>query len=302
MISRRHFLSSLAAGAGLVGFRFRSFGKVAEPVPPLKIGFFTDVHARPDKRVPEALKLAAGAMNEEQVDLWICGGDVIHEGHKSAAENCVESYEVFTDFLGKLDQPVHAVIGNHDFAGAFPRDGSPAASDPSAMWKSAFGEPDTYRSFELGGFRFIMLDSVELTGGPLLYRGHVDDTQLAWLAGEVATLPREQPIILTTHIPFRTTFFQAVNGPNAALPANLAVDNANEVLALFEDRNVPLVLQGHLHSDELVDWAGRKFLMGGAISGAWWRGPNRKTDFGYGIVELDGDDFRWSYQGYGWPS
>ncbi|MEM0967023.1 MAG: metallophosphoesterase [Verrucomicrobiota bacterium] len=300
MPNRREFLGSLAAGAGLIGFGFRSTAQSAVSLPPLRLGFFTDVHARTDLRVPEALNLAVKAMNEEEVDLWICGGDVINRGYLKAASECVDSFKVFTDFLGQIDQPVYPVIGNHDLAGAFPADGSPPAIDPTALWRDAFQLDGTYQSFDHGGIHYFLIDSVELTSPPLFYRGYVNQEQIAWLTKELSKIPAEKPIVLVSHIPFRTVFIQVVENPSAPLPENLVVENANEILELFKGRNLPLVLQGHLHSNELIDWAGRTFLMGGAICGGWWEGPNRDTGFGYGVVDVSDGQIQWTYKGYGW--
>lgn len=300
MISRRAFLGALAGTGVLLTARLHGSLPVAGRLPKLRLGFFTDVHARPDGEVPEALRLAAEVMKAERVDHWVCGGDVIHGGHTTAAKDCEPSFEVYRSFLDRLGQPVAHVVGNHDLAGALPQDGSPSANDPRALWRQTVGQKDVYRTLDLEGVRIFFLDSVEVVGGPSIYRGFVGPEQVDWIRRELEKTPRDQPLVLATHIPFRTTFYQEVEGPTTALPENLVVANANEVLALFKDHNLILVLQGHLHSNELIDWAGRRFLMGGAISGAWWRGPHRQTDFGYGIVEFADGRIDWTYKGYGW--
>jgi len=291
----------LSASAGWISSRTLCSAQTAHPLPDLRLGFYTDVHARPDRDAPAALDLAASVMGKESVDLWICGGDLIHGGHQTSPSKCAPLFEFYRTFLERLARPVHHVVGNHDLAGAFPADGSPSAQDPRALWREWTGHARTYRAFDAGDYRVILLDSIELTGGEKLYRGHIDQAQIEWLRQEIDSLPKDQPIILGTHIPFRTTFAQATQNPNAGHPPNLVVENANDVLDLFRDRHLPLVLQGHLHSNEWIDWAGRKFLMGGALSAAWWRGPNRRTGFGYGLVEVSGNRINWDYRGYGWP-
>ncbi len=108
--------------------------------------------------------------------------------------------------------------------------------------------------------------------------------------------------MVATHVLFRTTFLQRKENPGAGLPENLVVANANEVLAVFEGRKLPVVLQGHLHSNEVIDWAGRRFVMGSAISGGWWRGPNLETSFGFGVLEIADGRIDWEYRSYGWPA
>lgn len=297
---RRNFIRTLTLAGGLLTVRRTSWAVPGENLPNLRIGFFTDVHARPESQVVEALRRAAHAMRNESVDLWISGGDVIHNGHRMAAEDCADSYGVYRGFLDELGQPVEHVIGNHDLAGAFPGNGRPSADDPRALWKSFTGETRTFRSREIGGYRILFLDSIELTAPPGLYRGRISEEQLNWIRTQLASTPSDQPILLATHIPFRTTFKQESEAPTAGLPENLVVVNANDVLDLFRNHNLSLILQGHLHSNEVIDWAGRKFLMGGAISGSWWRGPHRGTTFGYGIVDCTRKQISWTYKDYGW--
>ncbi len=266
----------------------------------VRVLFFTDVHAGLDEAVAEPLGVAARAMREVAAEVVICGGDAIHGGHVSTVAECGPRFAQYREFLAELGRPVEHVIGNHDLAGAAPKDGGEAAGDPRAMVRRELGIAEDYRTFDVGNYRFVVLDSVELTGGERVYRGWIGAEQMEWLRKVVAESPRDRVFVLVTHVPFRTTFLQRKDGPGAGLPENLVVGNANEVLAIFEGRNLPLVLQGHLHSNEVIDWAGRKFVMGGAICGGWWKGPNLETGFGFGVLTLGGGRVEWEYRAYGW--
>jgi 3',5'-cyclic AMP phosphodiesterase CpdA len=299
-MNRRSWIKGvIGGGVAAVGLR-RGW---ADPgaARPLRVLYYTDVHAGSEGAKEAALELAADAMRAVEVDLVICGGDVINGGLVSTEAECGPKFQQYRRFLERLDHPVQHVIGNHDLAGAAPRDGEKPVEDPREMVRRELGIVEDYRTFDAGGYRFVVLDSVELTGGEAAYRGFVEPEQMAWLRGVVAATPPDQAFVLVTHIPFRTTFLQRKDGPGAGLPENLVVANANEVLAIFDGRNLPLVLQGHLHSNEVIDWAGRKFLMGGAVCGGWWRGPNLETGFGFGVLELGGGRVEWEYRGYGWP-
>ncbi len=300
-VNRRSWLRGVA-GSGVVAAAGWRCGW-AEPSAreTVRVLVYSDVHAGFDESVRTPLQMAAVAMRDVAADLVICGGDAIHGGHVSTEAECGPRFAQYHDFLSALDRPVEHVIGNHDLAGAAPRNGGAPADDPRAMVRREFGIKEDFRTFEVGGYRFVVLDTVELTGGAAVYRGFVGPTQMAWLRDLVADTPSDQAFVLVTHLPFRTTFLQRKDEPGAGLPENLVVGNANEVLALFAGRNLPLVLQGHLHSNEVIDWAGRKFLMAGAVSGGWWRGPNFETGFGFGLLELGEGRVGWEYRGYGWP-
>lgn len=299
--TRRQWLkTALAAGVVVSLGRWTRAAPVSPDLPPIRILFFTDVHAGLDDSTAEPLALAARVLNTLPADVTICGGDVIHRGYLLPEAECAPRFAQYRQFLEDLDHPVEHVIGNHDLAGAFPPEGEQPAADPRAIALRELQIPNGYRTFDRAGYRFIILDSVELLGGDLKYRGFIDPTQMQWLAEVVKDWPAEKPFVLVSHIPFRSTFLQATENPGAPLPENLVVANANEVLELFEDRNLPLVLQGHLHSNELINWSGRHFIMGGAICGAWWRGPNRQTDFGFGLISIADGQIHWDYRGFGW--
>ena len=73
-----------------------------------------------------------------------------------------------------------------------------------------------------------------------------------------------------------------------------------DVLDLFKEHNLVLVLQGHLHVTEMLRWQNTTFITGGALSGKWWRGSYHGTPEGFNIVTLRGDRIEWEYLNYGW--
>jgi hypothetical protein len=79
-----------------------------------------------------------------------------------------------------------------------------------------------------------------------------------------------------------------------------AVANSHEVLALFEGRNLKLVLQAHLHIVEQIAVKGTHFVTAGAVSGAWWKGPHEGFPEGFVVVDVDEDAFDYRYETYGW--
>jgi hypothetical protein len=141
---------------------------------------------------------------------------------------------------------------------------------------------------------------VQVTGDALKYRGYIDEAQLAWLRGELVRVRPETPIVLVTHVPLLTSFFQATAGHEQAAPRNRVVVNNREVLDCFAKHRLHLVLQGHLHVNEMLRWRGTTFITGGAVSGGWWRGPWHGTDAGFGVLTLRPDRVDWQYKEIGW--
>ena len=82
--------------------------------------------------------------------------------------------------------------------------------------------------------------------------------------------------------------------------SNRVVVNSRDVLACFANHRLHLVLQGHLHVNEMLRWRGTTFITGGAVSGKWWRGPWHGTDAGFGVLTLRPDRVDWDYKEIGW--
>jgi 3',5'-cyclic AMP phosphodiesterase CpdA len=288
-LPRREFLRLGACGtlaASLLSLP-RAHARDGSATPALRLLYFTDVHATNEGDVPDALDRAAEALRTIEADLVICGGDAVHGGFNGTAEVMTPRWGTYRSFLSRLGRPVHHVLGNHDFVEAMAPDGSVTPGDPSRLWRAHLGiDGPAYRSFDHAGWHVILLDSVQPVGGATRYRGWIGEAQLAWLRGDLAAVRPGTPILLATHIPLRTTFSQVIEGSTAALPPNLVVGNAREVLALFEGHDLRLVLQGHLHVDELVRFNGTSFYMGGAICGGWWRGPANGTPEGFATIDL----------------
>ncbi len=249
-----------------------------------------------EQQAPEKMRETAKRMSEMPVDIVMGGGDFVHGGFRSNREAMKPKFELARDFLDRIGHPVEAVLGNHDMVGVQPQDGSAPEKDPTLDFRDLTGVKDFWRSFDRNGYRFFVLQSIEPVSAPERYHGRISEEQMLWLKAQLDATPNDMPLILATHIPLRTTFKQVQEDPMAPLPPNLVVQNANEVLALFEHHRLLLVLQGHLHVNEWIRWNQTEFLMGGAVCGSWWKGPNLGTAAGFGVVALGGNpNSDWKY-------
>lgn len=269
---------------------------------PVKVVFYTDVHARTEWQTPQALAQAAAAITAERADLVICGGDLITDGYISTPEQAAPRWDAYLAMHAAIRPAPVAAIGNHDLVGVQPADGSPPAADPRADFRTRFGLETTYRSFDFKGFHFILLDSIELLGGAEPYRGFVGAEQLRWLRADLAQTPTNIPVVLVSHLPLLTGVYQLTGGLEAPVPANRGVVNNREVLAAFARHHLLAVLQGHLHVEELIRGRGTTFITGGAVCGQWWRGPWQGTPEGYGVLFLYPGHVEWEYRPYGWQA
>jgi len=69
---------------------------------------------------------------------------------------------------------------------------------------------------------------------------------------------------------------------------------------LFENHNLKLVLQGHLHTIEDIYVDGIHFITSGAISGRWWRGANMGFEEGFMQISIKNNQLSSEYKDYGW--
>jgi len=305
MTSRRRFirLAGVAGAAAVLGFPTRSSWSVdCGAGAGLRLGFFTDVHARTEWQTPQAMAKAAAALNALKPDLVIAGGDLITDGFQSAARTVAPRWDAYLKMHAAIDARIEPVLGNHDLVAARPEDGTEPAADPRAEFRRRLGLDRTWRSFDAAGTRFFLLDSVDVTDDDLKYHGRISDRQLAWLADELGRTDTDTPIVLATHVPLLTAMYQATEGATVAPPANRVTVNNRQVLELFAGHNLLVVLQGHLHVNEMLRWRGTTFVTGGAVCGKWWRGSWHGTSEGFGIVTLRPDRVEWQYHSYGWEA
>lgn len=302
--TRRQFLASLAGASAAAVFGWPRRAAWAVPPGPresMQLAFFSDIHARVEWQTPDAMERAADLINAQGADLLLCGGDCITDGFQSSREAVAHRWAAYREHLqDRLRPSAVTALGNHDLVGAIPEDGSAPEPDPRSAFREQLGIARTYHSLDAGGYHVVLLDSIQVTGDELKYRGFVDDEQMDWLREDLAGVDPETPIVLLTHMPLLTAFFQATRGADAEAPRNRVVVNNRDVLDRFARHRLLLVLQGHLHVNEMLRWRETTFITGGAVCGRWWRGRYHGTDAGFGVVTLRRDRVEWEYIDLGW--
>lgn len=302
-LSRRYFLKTLGAGGALVAspaLAQSSWSIRGSERGMLRLVFYTDVHARSQWDTPTALAMAAGAINAQKADLVLSGGDLITHGFDSTHDAVAPRWDAYMAMAAAINGEHHTVIGNHDLVSARPEDGSPPAADPRLDYKRRLGLSRTYDSFDALGYHFLLLDSLRISADKYRYHGWVSSEQREWIKEQLSRIPREAPIVLVLHIPLLTGFFSATEGATFQAEPNRVVVNNVEVLDLFTEHNLVLVLQGHLHITELLQWRETTFVTGGAIAAGWWRGRYFGTEEGFSVITLRSDRVEWHYVNYGW--
>ena len=265
------------------------------------VAFLTDIHLQLEDDAVKGFTQALDTVNALNPDFIITGGDLIMDALEQSHGRADSLYNLYMEVVKKSKSPVYNTMGNHEIYGIYNKSGADIANPEygEKMFEKRLGK--SYYSFEHKGWKFMIINSIEDTkkGG---YIGQVDTAQISWIKSELKKTAPPTPLVLSTHIPFITASTQKYDGSTLPNDSSLVVFNSKEVISLFTGYNLKLVLQGHLHTVEDIYIDGIHFITGGAVSGGWWRGPNRGFEEGFVYITFGNDAFRWRYVDYGWQT
>jgi 3',5'-cyclic AMP phosphodiesterase CpdA len=262
--------------------------------------FLTDIHVMPLRNAEAGFLQAIHKVNDLSPEFVIAGGDLVMDALGVSHDTAEMQYRIYQSLSDSFHMPVYNTLGNHEVFGWYASSGV----DPShpeygkKMFENRIGP--RFKVFEHKGWKFLILDSV-IPNGEGGYMGGVDDEQLEWIKDILADTDTLQPIVISTHIPLLTVEMQILKGATTANHRGGVITNSKEVLDLFQNHNLKLVLQGHLHYLEDIFVWGTHFITGGAVSAGWWNGPVMQTEEGFLMIRVDEEDnFTWEYVDYGW--
>ncbi len=284
---------------GIVVFGSYSCQKEAQPL--FTFVFMTDLHVQPERQAVEGLTKAFARIDKINPDMVLTGGDLIMDALGQSYERSDSLYRLYKQITSEVDIPIYNTIGNHEVFGLYEKSGvSPNHPEYGRqMYLNRMGLDKSYYSFDHKGWHFVILDAIGFTEDRRYY-GHIDSTQLAWLAKDLAAVGQETPIIMSTHIPLVSVYPQLVNGSQTPVGKGYIVTNSNEVMEVIESYNVKLVLQGHLHHLEEIYARDIHFVTAGAVSARWWLGPYHGSEEGFLMLKVYEDSVQWEYIDYGW--
>lgn len=207
----------------------------------LRIGFLTDLHAKSNSgesksdRVIKAffekvIDAFIKKMNNDFVaDFLLLNGDIIEGTGRDSIVGMGELQSLKKMFdLTQIKK--YWVIGNHDLRAVNKK-----------QWKEALEIDYTHKSFDIGDYRVIILDSnfdnldKEIEPGDYYTRGSVSQKQIKWLQKELNT--KKTKVVFMHHPPLQKVDFH----PSSGLPYN-----ALELREIFSQNNVTAVFSGHL--------------------------------------------------------
>ena len=265
--------------------------------------FMTDIHLQPERRGTEGFATAIETVNELNPDFVLTGGDLIMDALGVSYARADSLFEMYLNLSQNFQMPVYNTIGNHEVFGLYEKSGISPQHEQygKVMYLDRMDYEMPYYSFDHQGWHFMVLDGIGFTPERRYY-GHIDSLQMQWIQNDLATVDPRIPIVVSTHIPLVSVYGQMVKGANYGMSQGEVVTNAKDVLQLFENHNLKLVLQGHLHEVEEIIYKGTHFITAGAVSGEWWKGPRDGFPEGFALIKTQGDEFTWSYETFGWDA
>ena len=261
--------------------------------------FMTDIHVEPERHATDGLLQAIDTINKLKPDFVLTGGDNIMDALGQNWERSDSLYNLFKTTISNLKMPVYSTMGNHEVFGLYNESG--ISPDNLYYGKKLYENRivKRYYSFDHKNWHFIVLDGIGFTDDRH-YFGIVDSTQMLWLKNDLASVKINNPIAVSIHVPLLSIGEQIMAGPTSALSRSSVITNANEVRKLLEQYNVKLVLQGHLHFLEDINYNGIHYITGGAVCSNWWQGTRYGMQEGFVKIDVSGEDFTWKYVDFGW--
>jgi len=177
-------------------------------------------------------------------------GDLVGGVDVVPPEKAPAQYDRYREAVSDLPVPLYNLPGNHEHVGFnCPGCDTNHPYYGKGLYRQVFGP--TYYSWTWGGVHFVALD-----GTSLPYQEKLGERQLAWLAEDLKAAPQAQPLILLCH---------------QALPS---LRDAKALEAVLSGRSVLGGFCGHLHQTFEMRLGKIPVYLSGAMSGAWWSGPN----------------------------
>lgn len=264
----------------------------------IRIAHITDVHMIDHTNAETYFAKVLQELNsmKDKPDVIINTGDTVMDENRQTRETVQARWNSWNKVVTAENRiPIKSALGNHDvwygpddtLDAEYKKDkryGKQWAIDELKM-------PHRYYSFEMKGWYFIGLDSINGEAGYQL-----DDEQFAWLEKELAKA-QDKPVLVFNHVPIMSMgalLYYTKRKPLAEVTfpsGDMHNDHQRIKDLFFKNKNVKVCLSGHVHYIDAVDYLGVKYLCNGAVSGNWWGNPLALDEFPpvYSILDLYAD-------------
>lgn len=290
-MQRRSVLKTLGAALIAPSITLAAPNPVRKRV--LRVAHLTDVHLKNELGAPAKFAKCLHHVQQQtpKVDMILNGGDIVFDMNKENMDTINAQWKLYKDIL-KSDStlPVTYCLGNHDIWWAENNKGQAVYGKQYSMDQLQLSKP--YYSMVKSGWKFIILDSVNLDIDGTWYIGKLGDEQFGWLEQELKSTDPKMPVLIMSHIPILTAtnlIEDDIVNRWQMYGGDMHTDVSKIIKLFYQHPNVKLCLSGHIHLRERLEYNNVTYICDGAVSGAWWNGNRRETAPGYGLVDLYND-------------
>jgi len=263
---------------------------------PFRVVHITDMHMKHDLDAARKIRACMEQIYSLSTppDLILNGGDMVFDSLATEWYWVSQWWNLWTEVMKDFTKiPMEHCIGNHDIWGIHQKECKSIGNEPYYGKKAVMGKcglESRYRSFNQGGWHFIILDS-SLPQDGYGYTACLDDEQWKWLQTDIAAVSPTTPILTLSHIPLlcACAFLDGDNekSGNWTVPGAWMHLDIRRIKNLFYHYpNVKLSLSGHIHLYDRVQYNGVTYICNGAVCGNWWKGSYQETPPGFGVVDL----------------
>jgi 3',5'-cyclic-AMP phosphodiesterase len=315
-------VTALAAGLlldnnALQGERSARAGfQASSPRRVLRFAHPTDIHVQPELDGAAGMAAAFRHMMDlsDPPQMILVGGDLPMDVNATPFAGSESLWSLYKNTLAEnvpATVPVHHAIGNHDIWGLDRRACRTSGREAlfGKQWfLDEFGYTSTYYSFDMAGWHFIVLDSIDPDTSKKDFDCRLGTKQTQWLTSDLAATPAGMPVVVVSHVPIVsvTTFFERPRETDRdiRIEHRRMHSDYQAINEIFLRRpNVKLCLSGHTHLVDRTEYDGVTYICDGAVCGNFWKGPWLQTREGYGLIDLYEDgSFSHRYVEYGWKA
>ncbi|MBE9583497.1 metallophosphoesterase [Mucilaginibacter sp. JRF] len=300
-MQRRSVLKTIGAALLAPSITFAAPNPARKRV--LRVAHLTDIHLKNELGAPAKFAKCLHHVQQQtpKVDMILNGGDIVFDMNKESMDTINAQWKLYKNMLkNDCSLPMTYCLGNHDIWWNENNKGQAVYGKQYSLDQLQLTKP--YYSLIKNGWKFIILDSVNLDIDGTWYIGKLGDAQFSWLEQELKNTDAKTPVLIMSHIPILTAtnlIEDDIVNRWQMLGGDMHTDVSKIIKLFYQHPNVKLCLSGHIHLRERLEYNNVTYICDGAVSGAWWDGILRETQNGYGLIELyDDGSFEERYVNY----
>jgi len=222
--------------------------------------FLPDIHLRPDSLVEKSFDIMVRQVNNLHPDFIITGGDMIYTAKNLDEKKAGHLFDFMDHKFREFKMPVYYTMGNHETVGILAESGMDVSHPMwgKGMYEKLYGK--RFYSFTHSGWKFFILDGIKVLEKERNYTQEVDSIQIEWLRNELISTEKSTPLVISIHTPLVNP--HAIENSQSQLLSR----NSENVLALFKEHNLKMVLEGHTHLYMNLQSDGINYISGGSTS------------------------------------